>query len=188
MMQNQNINNKNLTLQQKQIIMMGGNIKTEQKLSQQEIENIKKDYSRMYYAFTSINWAHGMTLGMAWQKALEQMQSFVAIKSENANHPMTNELIKIHREFHHDMAKRIMTSEYTGDKLSENHKKSFLDYGQKQFKKSKESLDAVYKKYMPTKEITKESKIIKLEIGKQRAQQILHQMLLQQQLDNSRAA
>ena len=50
---------------QKQIMMMGGVLNTEQKkLSPETIQQMKKDYIKMYYAFTSINWGMGKTLGI----------------------------------------------------------------------------------------------------------------------------
>ena len=60
-------NMQNLELQQKQIMMMGGLInKKQKKLSEEEIKQLKKDYSLMYFGFVSINWGQGKTLGVSW--------------------------------------------------------------------------------------------------------------------------
>ena len=136
----------------------------------------------MYFAFTSINWANGMTLGMAWQKALEQMESFVKTKANNSNNPVSNELIKIHTEFRRYQSKFIMTSEYVDDRLAERLKKPFMDYGNQQLKKYKSAMDNIYQMHMPTTEITKQTKTHDFGIGMQNTQQILQQLLLQQQL------
>ena len=176
-----NTNQLNLELHQKKFILMGGKIKNVQKkLSANEIAQIKKSYRRMYFAFTSINWANGMTLGMAWQKALEQMNSFVATKSKIKNHPVNDELMKIHAEFRREQSKHIMTSEYANEKLSDKYKKSFFDYGNQKLKKYKSVIDGMYKQYMPQPEITKQQKTSDFGIGMQKTQQILQQLLLQQ--------
>ena len=181
MMKNLNANQQNSTLQQKQVIMMGGRIKTVQKnLSPEEIRKIGKNYRLMYFSFTSINWSQGMTLGMAWQKALEQMDSFIVTKTKLKNHPMNNELMKIHAEFRRDMSKHIMTSEYAEDKLKEHHKKSFRDYGEEFFKKSKTYLDGIYGQYMPKQKIAQQPKFVNFKIAQQKTQNILQQILLQQ--------
>jgi len=148
MMNEQKNNSKNLEIFQKQIIMMGGDIKKEQqKLSPETIKQIEKNYRQMYIGFTSINWGMGKTLGVSWQKALEQMDAFVESKIKVANHPMNNALIKIHKEFRADMAKFIMQSPHAENKLSERLKKDFIDDGTKNIKQAKAVLDDLYKQY-----------------------------------------
>lgn len=120
---------------------------------QKQIMMTKKNYIKMYYGFVSINWGMGKTLGMSWQKALEQMDGFVMTKTKISGHPMAMELVKIHTEFRHKMAKFIMTNPYTDIKLRENHKKLFTDYGTKRVKESKTALDALYKQHTPIKNI-----------------------------------
>ena len=172
-----------LELQQKHFIMMGGALKVIQnKLSPMEIEKMKKDYVGMYYGLASINWGQGMTLGMAWQKALEQMDAFVASKAKIPNHPANSELIKYHNQFRRDMAKSIMTSDYTGEKLPEHLKKSFLTYGTKRVKETKNALNDMYKKHMPKQEMQKTTNGKSFDIAKQK------QLLLLQQMMNQRVA
>ena len=171
----------NLTLQQKKFIMMGGDIKTQQKqLSPETIKQINKNYRLMYFAFTSINWGQGKTLGMAWQKALEQMDAYVASKTKIANHPINNELVKIHNKFRRDMSKHIMTSDYSESKLREEHKNLFVQIGEKDLKKGKTFLDNKYQEYMPKQQV-KETPIMKsFGIAQARTQQMLQQMLQMQ--------
>nr|MBQ0090915.1 hypothetical protein [Candidatus Enterousia merdequi] len=179
---------KNMSLEQEQQILLGLNVKKTKDLSQQEIEKMQKDYIGMYYALTSINWSQGMTLGMAWQKALEQMDAFVASKTKMINHPMNKHLSKIHSEFRKKQSERIMTSEYAECKLNPVHKKSFLDYGTKRVKDTKDSLNNLYQKYMPEKtEVNNQQKSHSFDLAKQKAQFLMQQIMLQQ-MKNSRAA
>jgi len=176
-------NNQNSEFQKKQFMLMGGEMKNiNNKLSAEEIKQITKNYRDMYFALTSINWGMGMTLGMAWQKALEQMDSFVAAKTKVENHPMNAELTKIHREFRRNMAKHIMTSEYAEEKLDEHHKKMFISYGEKMCVKSKKVLNDIYQKHMPKMEITKQPIGFKFQLAQQKTQNIIQQMILQQQI------
>lgn len=185
MLQTVNKNQIESELQQKQFIMMGGSLKVVQnKLSQIEIEKMKKNYVGMYYALAAINWGQGITLGMAWQKALEQMDAFVASKTKIPNHPANAELKKYHNEFRRDMAKTIMTSEYTGEKLPEHLKKYFIDYGTKRVKETKGALDELYKTHMPKQELSKVPVVKSFEIAKRKTQQLL----LMQQIINQRVA
>ncbi len=176
-------NLQNVEFQQKQIIMMGGDIKKSQKkqLSPQEIDKFKKDLVGMYYGFTSINWGNGMTLGMAWQKALEQMDGFAMSKLKIINHPANEHLMKFYREFRRNTAKNIMTSKYADEKLPERLKKSFVDYGQKRVKETKSDIDKLYQKYMPEKEIKHEQDVVKFDLAKKRTKQMTLQLLMQQQ-------
>ena len=174
MMNEQKNNSKNLEIFQKQIIMMGGDIKKEQqKLSPEVIKQIEKNYRQMYIGFTSINWGMGKTLGVSWQKALEQMDSFVASKTKIANHPVNNALVKIHKEFRSDMARFIMQSPHAENKLSERLKKDFIDDGTKSLKQAKDVLENIYKRYNPTKESTKQFAAVKFNFANRNLQQIL---------------
>ena len=174
-------NQLNFEFKQKQLIMMGGDVKNVKgKLSLQDIKQMQKKYISMYYALTSINWGQGMTLGMAWQKALTQMDGFVATKTKIPNHPMAKELIKIHSEFRRDMAKSIMTSEYGEEKLNNNFKKSFIEYGEKTFAESKKFLDDMYNKHMLEKNLSRVPIAKSFAVAQKRTQQMMQQMLVQQ--------
>ena len=177
----------NLEIQKNFFIMMGGELEnTQTKLSKLEIEKLKKDYVGMYYAFTSINWGQGMTLGMAWQKALEQMDAFVATKAKIPNHPANQELIKYHTSFKRDMARSIMQSKYANLKLREDFKKSFLDYGTKRLKEKKNSINNTYKKYMPVQQISKQPQSVQFDLARKKAEQLMRvQMLIIQQRERS---
>lgn len=181
-------NVQNFDLQQKQIIMMGGMVdKKQNKLSPEIIRQIQKDYVKMYYGFVSINWGMGKTLGVSWQKALEQMDAYVMSKLKIGNHPINSEFVKMHREFRRDMAKSIMTNPYTEEKLNERYKKSFLDYGTKCVKESKGALDNLYVAHMPKQSEKQQITSVKFMSATQKTQQMLQQMLAYQ-MTRQRAA
>lgn len=173
----------------KQIIMMGGSIDNNKKqISPQEIEKFKKNWIKMYYGFVSVNWGAGMTLGMAWQKALEQMDAYAMSKSKVQNHPINEHMIKFHREFRRDMAKTIMTSEYADYKLPEHLKQKLADYGQKRIRESKSDIDNMYKQYAPEHQDTNRQIIsVKFNVANRNVQSMMQQILIQQQM-NQRAA
>ena len=181
MIQMLNKNQIDTEFPRKQFIMMGGPLKVVQnKLSHAETEKMKKDYVGMYYGLTSINWGHSMTLGMAWQKALEQMDAFVASKVKIQNHLVNTELMKYHTEFRRNMAKNIMTSKYADEKLPERLKKSFVDYGTKWVKETKGALDKMYKAHMPKQEAPKAPNIKTFDIVKQKTLQLMQQQMITQ--------
>ena len=166
-------------IQERQLMLMGVAVKNNQKkLSFEDIRKMKQLYRDMYFAFTSINWGQGMTLGMAWQKALKQMETFVALKIKTPNHPMNTELIKFHNEFRKDMSKHIMTSEFSEVKLLDRHKNLFLQDGMKQLKKSKDSLNDMHKQFMPEKIADKNQNVKTFENAQLRAKQMMQQMAL----------
>ena len=177
------LNAKNINqfeLQQKQIMLMGGNVKQQKNLSQPEIEKLKKDFIGMYFALAAINWGHGMNLGRAWQTALEQMGAFVSAKAKITNHPVCNHLNKIYSDFRRDMSRHIMTSEYANAKLNPEFANSFINYGTRRIQETKNSINNLYQKYMPQKQIQNPFIGHKFEIAKQNTQKIMQQMLLQQ--------
>lgn len=179
---------QNFDLQQKQVMMMGGMIDSKQnKLSPEAIKQIKKDYVKMYFGFVSINWGMGKTLGVSWQKALEQMESYIISKLKIRNHPMNIEFAKMHREFRHDMAKHIMTNPYTEEILNKEYKKSFVDYGTECVKSGKRSLDNMYMAYMPKQNERHQIASVKFNFANQKMQQILQQMLMYQKTNQHAA-
>ena len=174
-------------IQKKQFMMMGGIIDTKQKvLSPETIKQIEKNYREMYFAFVSINWGMGKTLGVSWQKALEQMDAYVATKMKIAGHPINGELAKIHSVFRRDMAKTIMTNPYVDEILEEDYKKSFFNYGEKELGKAKSFLDNMYQQYMPQQNLDKKSPAKTFEIAKKKAQIFMQHFV--QQISQERMA
>lgn len=162
---------------QKQILMHGGSIdvlnKNQKKLSVEEVKRLEKDYRKMYFGLTAVNWSQGMTLGMAWQKALQQIEAFVQTKTKIANHPVNAYLNRIHAKFKRDMSKHIMDckGKESETKLSPKLKKIFAAYGTKEVQTGKSSLNDWYQKYMPEQTIQKIPDVKKFEFVKQNIQQ-----------------
>jgi hypothetical protein len=149
-----------MEIQEKQLIMTGATVKKNQKkLSFEDVRKIKQQYRDMYFALTSINWAQGMTLGMAWQKAIRQIEAYIVSKVKTPNHPMNAELIKFHTDFRKDMSKYIMTSEYSDEK-------------------SKDALNNMYQQYMPEKVADKKQTAQSFENAKLRAKQMMQKIVM----------
>ena len=179
MIQDLNSNPNILDFQQKQMMMMGIQ-KNQIKLSREEIKKIKQNYVGMFYALAAINWSQGMTLGMAWQKALRQMDAFVASKTKIQNHPMNQYLVKMHTEFRRDMSKTIMTNQYSEEKLNPRLAKCFMAYGTKRVKETKGALNNLYQKYMPKQNVQQKTGINSFDIAKQNIQRMLLQQMVYQ--------
>ena len=170
--------NFDLEFQQKKFIMLGGELKNvSSKLPPEVIKKMKQEYVKMFYAFTSINWGQGKTLGVSWQKALSQMDAFVTTKMKIANHPINAELIKFHQETRRQIAKSIMTNPYVDEKLNERFQKGFFDYGNKTLSESKHALDDMFKKYMPRQEITKKPQTFEFDLVKNNIQKMMQQLM-----------
>ncbi len=180
MMNEINKNLQNMEIQQLQMKMFGLNIDAKSKISMDEIKKIKQNYVGMYYGFVSVNWGRGMTLGMAWQKALEQMDAFIGGKTKTPNHSLNKILTQIHSDFRREMAKTIMDSHYADEKLNPQYAAGFVNHGAKRISETKDFLNNVYKKYMPEKTEQKQPQVKSFDIAKQNAQKLMQQMMLEQ--------
>ena len=174
-------------LQQKQDMLFGADVKSQVKLNPIEIKNIEKNFVGMYFALAAINWGRGMTLGQAWQSALEQLGAFVAAKTKIANHPINAHLTKCYKEFRRDMSKHIMTCPYSKHKLRPEYAQSFINYGTKRTMETKNSLNNLYQKYMPKTQIKTQFVGHKFAIAKQKTHALM-QKIISQQMTNQRAA
>ena len=172
-----NIKNKqNLNLQQKRFIMIGGEFEQKIKqLSPQDSKNLQKYYKLMYAGFVSLNWSKGCKLGVAWQKAIEQMNAFVQSKTKIKNHPISKELKKIHDEFRKKISEYIMTNrKYAETTVSGAEANNFAEFGKFFMKKSVKPLNDMYKKYMP-EQIIKETPMSKsFDFAKKNVQQLMN--------------
>lgn len=146
-------------IQQNMMILMGGGKEKEQELTQEQQKQITRNYIAMYFALGAVNWCQGTTLGVAWQKALNQMDSFVESKTKIANHPMSQYLAKIHAQHRREMSKAIMTSPYANYKLmiSPELAKGWSDFATKHFQENKNALNGLYNKLMPNQKLEKQS-------------------------------
>lgn len=183
-MMNENISLfQNPEIQQKMLILAGHKIEPAKELSAEIKKQIQKDYTAMFYSIAAINWCRGGTLGMAWQKGLEQMNSFVLTKMQQPNNPVGKYLSQFHNEFKKDMAKDIMTGQHSGDKLelAPEFIKDWIEYATNKFKEKMSHLNGLYKQYVSDKQVDN-AKTKSFENGKQNAMNLMQQMLIQQML------
>ena len=169
-------------LRRNQILMHGGSLRQYKKqLSKETIEQIKKDYYKMFFGFTSVNWSKpGTKLGTAWQKALEQMKSYVKTKSNFPNNPVYECLVDIHKKFSKRISEHIMKCQGRESEtiLPERLRNQFAQ-DEKMIAKGKSALDNVYTQYMPKQQTQEKPKMIPQDIRK---------MLLQEYLSRQRVA
>lgn len=132
-------------------LMMHGETKDKKlELTKEQEQQIARNFSIMFYELTTIHWCNGATLGRAWQKALEQMSSFVKTKS-NLGHPMNKYLHALDNQYRREISERIMTSEYSDSKIEMNPElaKKWSDIATKRFQGCLKNMNDMYKEYMP---------------------------------------
>ncbi|MBQ7409349.1 MAG: hypothetical protein IJV03_02175 [Alphaproteobacteria bacterium] len=167
-------------LRQHQILMHGGRTQKNQ-LSQETIKQIKKDYYDMFIGFTSVNWSKpGTKLGTAWQKALNQMATYIKTKSNVQNNPVYECLVDIHKKFSKRISEHIMKCRGRESEtvLPESLHKQFAQ-DEKMITKGKSALDSVFTQYMPKQQTQEKPKM---------ASQDIRKILLQEYLARQRVA
>lgn len=168
-------------VQQRILMMMGEEKNRKLELDHKEENKIAKDYSKMYFALATIRWCRGESLGMARQKSLEQMNSFVQSK-KNVAHPMNKYLMAINNQMHREVAQLNMTDE-NSDKKIEIHSDLVQKWAKEAtevFQQCLKELNDMYKKYMPEKDIKQQPATIKFELAQKKTQQMMQQLLAQQ--------
>lgn len=170
-------------------LMMHGETKDKKlELTKEQEKQIARNFSIMFYALTTIHWCNGATLGRAWQKALEQMSSFVKTKS-NPYHPMNKYLHALDNQYRREISERIMTSEYSDLKIEMNPElaKKWSDTATKQFQSYLKQMNDMYKEYMPATDNNKQESTQPNKSANQ-AYKIMMQFLQQQRGEYFRAA
>lgn len=187
MMNEKNSVFQNPEIQQKMFILAGQK-EQQQTLSPETKKQIRKDCIGMFFSLAAINWCHGGSLGMAWQKGLEQMESYIKTKTKNPGNPVGIYLAEVYAKLKHDMAKTIMTSPHSQEplKLNEESKKSWEEFCVKDANKKMANLNGVYNEYRP-KQILENSKAKSFDIAKQNTQQLMQQILMQNFINNRAA-
>ena len=134
-------------------------------------------------------WCKGGTLGVARQKSLEQMDNFVKSKV-NIAHPMNKYLMGINSQMHREMALLNMTDENSDKKIEMNSAvaQKLSAEATKEFQASLKILNDMYKKYMPEKDIKKMPATKSFNVAQQKAQQLMQQLVMAQQMMKQRAA
>ena len=163
-----------------------------------EEEKIAKTYMRMFFSLTIIRLCRGETLGVARQKSLEQMNNYLKTK-ENAPDSVSKYLLKFKEEFHQEIAKINMNDKDNAQKklkidatLAKQLEQTFA----REFKNGLKVLDNMSQQKVMEDTLGKETlekqnenqqKSKSFEQGKQNAQQLIKQLLVQQ-IMNQRAA
>ena len=173
-------------VQQRMLMMMGEEKNQKLELTKQEEKDIAKHYAIMFFSLATIRWCQGQTLGVARQKSLEQMNSFVKTKV-NVEHPMNKYLMAINNQYHRFISQLNMTDEHSDKKINvmQDLTQKWSAMATKNFQESLKHLNEMYKKYMPEKDIKNKPAVVKFELAQKKAQQMMQQLLAGQ---NQRAA
>ena len=176
-------------VQQRLLMIMGNEKNKKLELSKDEEKAIAKNYQTMFFALATIRWCNGGTLGMARQKSLEQMDNFVKSKV-NIAHPMNKYLMAINSQTRREIAALNMTDENSDKKIETNSAvaKKLSAEATKEFQESLKNLNDMYKKYMPEKDIKKMPATKSFNVAQQKAQQLMQQLVMAQQMMKQRAA
>lgn len=176
-------------IQQRMLMMMGNEKDKKLELSKAEENKIAKCYRKMYFALATIRWCRGETLGIARQKSLEQMNNYIKSKT-NVAHPMNKYLMAINGQMHREISQTNMTDKNSDKKVEIGPElaKKWTAEATKEFQQNLKDLNEMYQKYMPQKDLKKMPATKSFDIAKQRAQQLMQQILLQQMKNNQHAA
>lgn len=169
----------NQDIQSKMAILMGVKPEKQIELTPEQKNQITKNYIAMYYSLAWINWCNGASLGTAWQKALEQMDGFVAGKIKVANHPMVGFLKELHVKHRQKMSKEIMTSEFADVKLNLDSQryKVYMGNVAQHFEESKNALNGLYNQLMPKQKTEKIDNTQPFKMVQTKALQMMQQLL-----------
>lgn len=175
-------------IQQRMLMMMGNEKNKKLEISKEEEKKIAQTYLKMFFALATIRWCNGETLGIARQKSLDQMNNYVKSKT-NIAHPMNKYLLAINSQIHREIAQINMTDENSNKKIEIDPelKKKWQAEATKEFQQCLKTLNEMYQKYMPEKDVKKMPATKSFETAKQRAQQLMQAMLLQQTMHQKAA-
>ena len=175
-------------IQQRMLMMMGNEKNKKLEISKEEEKKIAQTYLKMFFALATIRWCNGETLGVARQKSLDQMNNYVKSKT-NIAHPMNKYLLAINGQIHREIAQINMTDENSNKKIEIDPelKKKRQAEATKEFQQCLKTLNEMYQKYMPEKDVKKMPATKSFEAAKQRAQQLMQAMLLQQTMHQKAA-
>jgi len=170
------------------ILMMTGQVKDKKlELTKEQEKQIAHDYGVMFRSLIVINWCKGGTLGMAQQKSLEQMSSFVKTKS-NPEHPMNKYLHALDNQHRREFSEYIMKNKYSEETVGINSElaQRWAKIATGNFQKAFKRMNEMYKQYMPQKQA--EDKTKQVENEKQNAYKKMFLFLQMRQMSDERAA
>ena len=165
----------NADVRRKIVLLMRGHKDDKIEVPQHQQQQIAKNYMKTFYALAAINWTKGMVLGAAWQKALDQMNSFVVGKAKSPNNPVNKYLVGIHAQNRREISEYMMFSPNSDEKLGLDLAvaKVLLDYATKRFHAGLGKLNEIHAQYEPK---TQENKDIVSKLTEQRTQDLMQKM------------
>lgn len=151
------------------------------RVDEKDLKELEHDYKRMWSYLSASLYYRGGTRGHARQKALEQMDVFVRIKTSRDNR-LNESLKEIHSRNRKKISENIMTSEHSNDVFikrvfgNELVGERWATSADKEFKSAMRQFNEFYeKKYQPKQNNNKSE----FDANKQRLVQMYIQMMLQ---------
>jgi len=180
----------NPEIQQSMAMLMGGDKKETKQLSEEQKKQIIKKYVNMFYSLAAINWCNGTTLGVAWQKALNQMDEFVKSKTKVLNHPMNPYLVAVHAKYKRHISETLLTNKHVNEKLnmSKELKEEWKRFASANVGKDMEFFNNLHKEFMPEQNITKLPVAEPFKKAQDKALSKMQQLIFLQQMRERRAA
>ncbi|MBN1324864.1 MAG: hypothetical protein JW974_01460 [Alphaproteobacteria bacterium] len=123
----------------------------EKKLSPEDKKPIEKGVGDLFFGLAWTNWINGSSLGSAWQKALNQVDSFIATKTQN--NPATKYLREVAAVGKSRMSRIIMTNQNSNEKIDcpPEKIKEWSEIGSKWTSQGLQSLNDKVKEFEPEK-------------------------------------
>lgn len=117
-----------------------------------ELKQMKRGFDKMYNSLVDLNWCKGGNLGMAWQKALEQMSAFVKSKTQ-MYHPANEYIKQLDIDNRKTMSEYIMKSEFSDNVFEKSVMKddtavkNWEKVANKECRSGLDCFNEVYRKY-----------------------------------------
>lgn len=171
------------------ILMINGDKKDPKlELTKEQETQIAVNFGKMFSGLVVVNWCRGLNLGMAKQKALEQMSAYVKSKS-NPEHPMNKYLHALDNQYRREVSENIMKSEHSDATLTVGSEwvKQWEKLATDDFNISMQQMNQMHKEFMPQKTPEKQFGAKSFEEAKDKAHQKML-LILQQQIDDKQRA
>ena len=119
-------------------------------INEQDLKELERNYKRMWVYLASAIYYRGGTRGHAEQKALEQMDTFVQIKTSRDN-PMNESLKKINSEYRRVISENIMKNEHSNHVFSGNElvRERWAAGADREYKLAMQKFNEFYDRYQP---------------------------------------
>ena len=117
-------------------------------IPEKDLKELDRNFKRMWLYLAWSIYCRGGTRGHAEQKALEQMDTFVQIKTKRDN-PMNEHLKKINSEYRKIVSENIMKNEHSNDVFSGNElvRERWADGADREYKLAMQKFNEFYDRY-----------------------------------------